>query len=91
VEENVRDGAAELLGLIARYESGEAGGHEENRLLETIERRGGWEIDSRVKMMMTELGCPPAGRRTGTSWEEAENFKRPVSCECECSPSGGSV
>jgi ATP-binding cassette subfamily F protein uup len=65
VEENVRDGAAELLGLIARYESGEAGGHEENRLLETIERRGGWEIDSRVKMMMTELGCPPAGRRTG--------------------------
>jgi ATP-binding cassette subfamily F protein 3 len=65
VEENVRDGAAELLGLIARYESGEAGGHEENRLLETIERRGGWEIDSRVKMMMTELGCPPAGRKTG--------------------------
>ena len=65
VEANVRDGAADLLALIQRYESGSTPASEETSLLETIERRGGWELDNRVRMIMSELGCPDPARRTG--------------------------
>ena len=62
VEANVRDGAAELLGLIARYESGSVHGADEERLLAAIDRRGGWNVAARVRTIMAELGCPEPDR-----------------------------
>ena len=62
VEANVRSGSSEVLGLVERYENGEARGGEEEELLHRIEMLGGWDVDSRVKTAMSELFCPPADR-----------------------------
>jgi ABC transport system ATP-binding/permease protein len=65
VHANVRDGAHVVLDLIARYEAGAAHADEETALLTRIESLGGWELDSRIKTVLTELGCPPADRIVG--------------------------
>lgn len=62
VEANVRSGAAAVLELVARYESGDVRSSEEAEMLTHIETLGGWDVDSRVKTAMTELFCPPADR-----------------------------
>ena len=59
VQENVRSGAKPVLDLIDNYETGNRGGMSESDLLSRIESLGGWDVDSRVKTAMTELGCPP--------------------------------
>ncbi len=59
VEANVRSGAAAVLALVDQYESGGVHPGEEAEMLTHIEMLGGWDVDSRVKTVMTELFCPP--------------------------------
>ncbi len=62
VIENVRAGAQDILDMISRYESGEVAGDQEAELLQEIQHRGGWDLDSRISTAMNELGVPPADR-----------------------------
>ncbi len=60
VRENILDGAAELLAMVERYESGKVKGAEETLLLDRIQASGAWEVESRVDYLINELHCPPA-------------------------------
>jgi ABC transport system ATP-binding/permease protein len=60
VRENIRNGAAELLAMVDRYESGEVKGAQEAELLEKIQASGAWEVESRIDTLLNELHCPPA-------------------------------
>lgn len=60
VQENIRDGAAHVLELLHRYESGEVKGSAESALLDQINLMGGWDIDARITTAMNELGTAPA-------------------------------
>ena len=61
VEENIREGARYVLDLIEAYENGTPGdvGYTETDLLTRIEHLGGWDLDARIRTVMTELDCPP--------------------------------
>ncbi|MFT5105165.1 MAG: ATP-binding cassette subfamily F protein uup [Pseudoalteromonas tetraodonis] len=56
VIDNIRDGAANIIGLIERFESGTGGDHDE--LQNKIEAADGWNLDSRIATAMEELGAP---------------------------------
>jgi ABC transport system ATP-binding/permease protein len=62
VIENVRSGANVVLDMIARYESGDVKGDQEDELLHTINEHDGWGVETRIKTAMSELGVPDAGR-----------------------------
>ncbi|HWB07477.1 MAG TPA: ABC-F family ATP-binding cassette domain-containing protein [Verrucomicrobiales bacterium] len=62
VEANVRAGASAVLELVAQYEAGKVPPSEESEMLAHIEALGGWDVDSRVKTVMSELFCPPPDR-----------------------------
>jgi ABC transport system ATP-binding/permease protein len=62
VEANVRSGAAAVLALVHQYESGNVHSGDEAALLTHIEHLGGWDVDARVRIVMTELFCPPPDR-----------------------------
>jgi ATP-binding cassette subfamily F protein uup len=62
VEANVRAGASAVLELVAHYEAGKVPPSEESEMLAHIEALGGWDVDSRVKTVMSELFCPPPDR-----------------------------
>ena len=62
VIENVRSGANVVLEMIARYESGDVKGDQEDELLHTINEHDGWGLDTRIKTAMSELGVPDADR-----------------------------
>ncbi len=74
VREVVEEGVGDLVGLLKEYDElserlGEPMDADEmDRILERqgnvqeqIERRGGWELDSRLRMAMDALRCPPDG------------------------------
>ncbi len=65
VIENVRLGAAEIIQLVEKYESGMLKGAQEAELLEHLTALGAWDLDSRIKMAMSELGLPPAEALVG--------------------------
>ncbi len=60
VEQNVRSGAAHVLELIHQFETmpGDSPRHAE--VEERIQHFDGWNLDSRIKQALSELGCPPA-------------------------------
>jgi ABC transport system ATP-binding/permease protein len=62
VIENVRSGANVVLDMIARYESGDVKGDQEDELLHTINEHDGWGVETRIKTAMSELGVPDADR-----------------------------
>jgi len=62
VIENVRSGASVVLEMIARYESGDVKGDQEDELLHTINEHDGWGVETRIKTAMSELGVPAADR-----------------------------
>lgn len=62
VIENVRSGASVVLDMIARYESGDVKGDQEDELLHTINEHDGWGVETRIKTAMSELGVPAADR-----------------------------
>jgi ATP-binding cassette ChvD family protein len=70
VKENVEDGAREILDVIKRYEAlnekmGEPDADfdaimaEQAPLLDIIDAKNGWEIDSLIEQAMDALRCPP--------------------------------
>lgn len=63
VDANVRAGAAELIAAIERYETADdLSAAESDRLLSLIEHADGWNIESRIEILMRELAAPPADR-----------------------------
>ncbi|MAS97268.1 MAG: ABC transporter ATP-binding protein [Verrucomicrobiales bacterium] len=66
VEENIRAGAAELTAMIERYETAEnLSPSEVDRLHTAIEHADGWNLESRIEILMRELSAPPADRVVG--------------------------
>jgi ATP-binding cassette subfamily F protein uup len=66
VLENIQGGAADLIAMIARYESGEGSDAEHADLLHHIEMGDGWNLDSRIKSIVTALSAPPLDALVGT-------------------------
>lgn len=62
VIENVRSGAAAVLEMVARYESGEVKGDQETELLHLIQLHDGWGLETRIATAMNELGAPAPTR-----------------------------
>ncbi|MCP5541642.1 MAG: ATP-binding cassette domain-containing protein [Akkermansiaceae bacterium] len=63
VLENIRAGAAELIGAIDRYEHGSGlGSAEMDRLHAQIDHADGWNLEARIEILMRELSAPPADR-----------------------------
>lgn len=63
VEDNIRAGAAELIGKIERYETTEnLSPSESDRLLVEIDHADGWNLETRIETLMRELAAPPADR-----------------------------
>jgi len=66
VEQNIRAGAAELIGMIERYETSDnLSPAESARLLSAIEHADGWNLDGRIETLRRELHAPPADRIVG--------------------------
>jgi ATP-binding cassette subfamily F protein uup len=65
VLENVRAGAADLLGMLERYESGEVKGDQEADLLHEIQMLDGWNLDTRIETIMGRLGVADGSRTVG--------------------------
>lgn len=65
VLENIRNGAADLIDMIARYEAGEGSDAEHADLLHHIEAADGWNLDARIKSIVTALSAPPLDALVG--------------------------
>ncbi len=66
VEENVRSGAADLIAKIERFETADhLSEHETDRLQAEIDHLDGWNLESRIEILMRELGAPPGDRIVG--------------------------
>ncbi|NDA67889.1 MAG: ATP-binding cassette domain-containing protein, partial [Verrucomicrobia bacterium] len=62
VLENIRDGASQVLGLIAEFESLPANSKRHEQLEERIAQLDGWNLDNRIETAMSHLGTPPGDR-----------------------------
>ena len=64
VGENIRAGAAELLGKIERFETANnLSPVEQEQLQQAIDHADGWNLESRLKILMREISTPPADRQ----------------------------
>src|SRR6202453_1909811 len=63
VEENVRDGANHVLGLIAEFESLPHDSPRHEELEHRIQALEGWNLDTRIETAMAHLNCPAGDRR----------------------------
>jgi ATP-binding cassette subfamily F protein uup len=59
VQENIASGAADIVAAIQRYEQGEGSEAELAELLHLIEHADGWNLDSRIKAVVSALDAPP--------------------------------
>ena len=66
VEANILSGAQRVLDLIAAYESAFAASASSAQLLEAINHADGWNLESRVKSLITNLHAPEARRIVGS-------------------------
>jgi len=66
VEENIRDGAQHVLGLIAEFESLPHDSKRHEELEHRIQSLEGWTLDQRIETAMSHLNCPAADRRIDT-------------------------
>ena len=62
VEENILNGAAHVRKMIADYESTPAESHRAAELLDEIDRHDGWNLDSRLDSLVTNLHAPNPSR-----------------------------
>ena len=58
VLENIRDGARDLIDLLARYESGNVSHTALEQLQHEIEAADAWNLDTRIKSLATSLAVP---------------------------------
>ena len=56
--QNIEAGAEDLMGWIARYETGESGDVESGELLHKIEGADGWNLATRIKANASALSAP---------------------------------
>jgi len=63
VEENIRDGANHVLGLIAEFESLPHDSPRQEELEHRIQALEGWSLDTRIETAMAHLNCPAGDRR----------------------------
>src|ERR1044072_8934646 len=66
VRENIEAGAADLIGWLRRYESGQGSETELGELLHNIEHADGWNLQSRIAAEADALGVPPLETRVET-------------------------
>jgi ABC transport system ATP-binding/permease protein len=59
VRENIEAGAADLIGWLRRYESGQRTEAELGELLHNIEHADGWNLETRIRTEAAALACPP--------------------------------
>ncbi len=60
VEENIRDGAAEIIAKIERFETADnLSEHEYDRLQHEINHVDGWNLETRIETLMRKLSTPP--------------------------------
>ena len=65
VLENVRAGAADILDMLERYESGAVSGAQESELLHQIQMLDAWNLDSQIETIRGRLGAPAGDRHVG--------------------------
>lgn len=65
VLEAARDGARHVLSLIHEFENLPGYSSRHDHLEERIQQLEGWTVDSRVRMALNQLGCPPDERQIG--------------------------
>jgi len=63
VEENIRAGVADLIGLIQEFESLPGHTRRHDELEAQIRLRDGWTLDNRIATAMSKLSCPPGDAR----------------------------
>ena len=66
VHENILDGARRVLDWIKEYEEGETTESRGSELLSLIDHAEGWNIEHRVKSLITNLHAPDPDRIVGT-------------------------
>src|SRR5678815_4113065 len=66
VHANILVGAQHILGLIAEYESAAANSARSGQLLGQIEHFDGWNLEHRIRSLITNLHAPDAERLVGT-------------------------
>jgi len=66
VHENILDGARHLINWIREYEAAPADSARSAALLSQIEHADGWNIEHRIKSLVTHLHAPKGGRLLGS-------------------------
>src|SRR5687767_2573232 len=59
VRGNIEAGAADLIGWLHRYETGQGSEAELGELLHNIEHADGWNLETRIRTEAAALGVPP--------------------------------
>ena len=67
VLENIRSGAADLVDIMHRYESGDGSEADLAELQHEIEVADGWNLESRIKASVTALAAPPPATSSSPS------------------------
>lgn len=65
VRENIQTGAADVVAAIKRYEAGEGSEAELANLLHLIDHADGWNLETRIKSLITALNAPPLDAEVG--------------------------
>lgn len=66
VHANILSGAQRILDLIAEYEAAPAESAQSGLLLEQIQHADGWELEHRIKSLISNLHAPEEDRIVGT-------------------------
>ena len=66
VHANILSGAQRILDLIAEYETAPAEGARSGTLLDRISHFDGWNLEHRIKSLITNLHAPDLGRMIGS-------------------------
>ena len=73
VHANILAGAQRVLDLIQEYESAPPESARSGILLEQIEHFDGWNLEHRIKSLITNLHAPEPGARRRDSYPAARN------------------
>jgi ATP-binding cassette subfamily F protein uup len=65
VHANIMEGARRILEWMAEYETANVESARASELLERIDHAGGWELEHRIKSLVSHLHAPPEDRLVG--------------------------
>lgn len=66
VRENIQAGAADVVAAVTRYEAGEGSEAELANLLHVIDHADGWNLETRIKSLITALDAPSLDAEVAT-------------------------